>query len=74
MTVYCEDCTHATQRHPDKLYRWLCMASPVEPKEGFIRKNVLSGPPYKKCETVNKDGNCQLYEKLKRISDETGSD
>lgn len=72
MTVYCEDCTHATQRN-ERFYKWLCMFSPKEPEINFVKRGVV-GEPYERCSKKNKDGRCPDYEKLRKIDDEAGND
>lgn len=69
MTVYCEDCTHATNRG-ESVYKWRCLAVHTEIKETYVRRKTIH-EPLGKCCVINKDGDCRLYESLKRIENDT---
>lgn len=67
--IYCEDCTYATQR-TERFWKWLCMRAPKEPKTNFVKRSTIT-EPYEKCLSVNKDGNCPMFESLKRVENDT---
>lgn len=71
MTVYCEDCTHATLRNLHD-YQWLCMASPLPPIQSFVKRDVVS-EPYLRCKKKNDRGECPDFEQLKKVENGTGS-
>lgn len=63
MTVFCRDCEHT---HPagDPMKPWdlRCMKVPTRPGYKFVDPNYSPSPPYEKCERVNTDGNCKMFE------------
>lgn len=67
MTVFCEDCTHATQRAQSS-FKWLCAAYKKDPQETYVRRNEVNEPMYR-CYEIQKKfkGDCPSFEKAKRI-------
>lgn len=65
--VYCEGCESCVKRLVNEsrdlpAWRWMCLAFPVEEPPQFVTRSFRLTEPYRRCSTVNPDGDCELYE------------
>lgn len=64
MSVYCDTCdfVHADTRK-DAPWRWRCIKAPVaERGYRFVSQDYAPAPPYHKCDYVNPDGECSMWQ------------
>lgn len=58
----CKQCTHLhSEAKRDHWVRWLCSAFPIEVHTNYVTGE--STEPYALCRSINKDGNCEMYER-----------
>jgi hypothetical protein len=70
MTVFCEWCdfVHSdTRKLPP--YRWRCIKVKIHPRGyKFVSETFAPNPPYERCEAVNHDGQCELFEPIRQLN------
>lgn len=71
MTTWCDACEHV---HPDTAkqppWQWRCMKAPVaERGYRFVSQDYAPAPPYHKCDFVNADGECPMWQ-ARRVAPE----
>ena len=69
--VYCSDCDNV-ERGSRKLdpWKWLCLKFPRSDYEGFgfvTRGTWDDAPPFHRCVSKNRDGECKKFEPCKEL-------
>ncbi len=69
--VYCEDCDSSSADNATRpSWRWLCLASPNKGHRGYVTRGYWDkDEPYHRCATINRDGDCTMFEPSKGDDD-----
>lgn len=72
MTVFCQDCAnvHSDTRDEKKPWTWRCVKHPHPSGYYFVHPTYAPAPPYHRCKIANRDGRCNLFQPLRKPSDE----
>ena len=68
LTVYCEKCEHHCVPYPsakDKPWSHICLKHRRVDGYGYVVENYTWEPPYRRCDAMNPDGMCPLWEEKK---------